>query len=245
MINIHDVSMKFNLNVDKNASVKGKVIGLFKKKEEDAKKDFWALKDINFQIKKGEVFGLIGGNGAGKSTLLKVISGVMQPTTGTVALNGNICAMIELGAGFDTELTARENVFLNGAIMGYSKKFLTERYDEIIDFAELRDFEYVPIKNFSSGMLARLAFSVSIIVDPEILIVDEILSVGDISFQKKSEKRMKDMILGGTTVVYVSHSLSSIKQLCNRVAWLDHGHIVEIGETNEVCGHYYDKMINL
>ena len=187
--------------------------------------------------------GNIGANGAGKSTLLKVVSGVYKPTTGTVEVNGKISPMIELGAGFDPELTARENIYLNGAILGYSKEFLEQKFDDIVEFSELKDFLDVPIKNFSSGMVAKLAFSISTIVDPEVLIVDEILSVGDIKFQEKSKNKMMSMIEGGTTVLYVSHSIDSIKELCSKVIWLDHGKIVKMGNAKEICDEYYKKLM--
>lgn len=243
MIILKNVSMKFNLGVEKDNSLKMIFINLFTPKKKKKKDYFWALKDIDFKINKGDVVGIIGANGAGKSTLLKVVSGVYKPTTGTVEVNGKISPMIELGAGFDAELTARENIYLNGAILGYSKEFLEEKFEEIVEFSELREFLDVPIKNFSSGMVAKLAFSISTIVDPEVLIVDEILAVGDIKFQEKSKNKMMSMIKGGTTVLYVSHSTESIKQLCNKVIWLDHGKIVKIGEANEVCDEYYKKLM--
>lgn len=243
MIILKNVSMKFNLGVEKDNSLKMIFINLFTPRKKKKKDYFWALKDIDFRINKGDVVGIIGANGAGKSTLLKVVSGVYKPTTGTVEVNGKISPMIELGAGFDGELTARENIYLNGAILGYSKEFLEEKFEEIVEFSELREFLDVPIKNFSSGMVAKLAFSISTIVDPEVLIVDEILAVGDIKFQEKSKNKMMSMIEGGTTVLYVSHSTESIKQLCNKVIWLDHGKIVKIGEANEVCDEYYKKLM--
>lgn len=218
-------------------------INLFTPKKKKKKDYFWALKDIDFRINKGDVVGIIGANGAGKSTLLKVVSGVYKPTTGTVEVNGKISPMIELGAGFDGELTARENIYLNGAILGYSKEFLEQKFDEIVEFSELKDFLDVPVKNFSSGMVAKLAFSISTIVDPEVLIVDEILSVGDIKFQEKSKNKMMSMIEGGTTVLYVSHSIDSIKELCSKVIWLDHGKIVKMGDTKEICDEYYKKLM--
>lgn len=243
MIHVENVSMKFNLGIDKGFSFKLLFISLFNKKYRHKKEYFSALEDINFDIKKGEVIGLIGSNGAGKSTLLKVVSGVMKPTKGKVIVNGAISPMIELGAGFDQELTARENIYLNGAVLGYSKKFINEKFDEIVEFSELRDFLDVPVKNFSSGMIAKLAFSIATIVNPEVLIVDEILSVGDIKFQEKSKNKMMEMITGGTTVLYVSHSLESIMELCNRVIWLEHGKIVKIGNTKSICKEYYKKQM--
>ena len=243
MIILKNVSMKFNLGVEKDNSLKMIFINLFTPKKKKKKDYFWALKDIDFRINKGDVVGIIGANGAGKSTLLKVVSGVYKPTTGTVEVNGKISPMIELGAGFDGELTARENIYLNGAILGYSKEFLEQKFDEIVEFSELKDFLDVPVKNFSSGMVAKLAFSISTIVDPEVLIVDEILSVGDIKFQEKSKNKMMSMIEGGTTVLYVSHSIDSIKELCSKVIWLDHGKIVKMGDTNEICDEYYKKLM--
>ena len=244
MIKLEHVSMKFNLGIEKEFSIKQAFVNFFSfNKPKKKKEEFWALKDVSFSVKKGEVVGLIGSNGAGKSTLLKVVSGVMKPTKGKVTVNGVISPMIELGAGFDSELTARENIFLNGAILGYSKEFLESKFEEIVEFSELRDFLDVPVKNFSSGMTAKLAFSIATIVNPEILIVDEILSVGDIKFQEKSKNKMLEMIKGGTTVLYVSHSLDSIKQLCDRVIWLEHGKIVKMGDTKEICKDYYDAQM--
>ncbi len=242
MINLKNVGMRFNLGVEKDNSLKMVFIRLFDRSKRQKKSEFWALRHINFHVDKGDVVGLIGSNGAGKSTLLKVVSGVMKPTEGTVEVNGAISPMIELGAGFDGELTARENIYLNGAILGYSKEFIDAKFDEIVEFSELKDFLDVPVKNFSSGMVAKLAFSISTVVDPEILIVDEILSVGDIKFQEKSKNKMMSMINGGTTVLYVSHSIGSIEELCNKVIWLDHGEIVMIGDTKKVCKAYYKKQ---
>lgn len=244
MITVKDVSMKFNLGIENDNSLKMMFIRLFDHKKRVKKEYFWALKDISFHIKKGEVVGIVGANGAGKSTLLKVVSGVYKPTKGSVQINGKISPMIELGAGFDGELTARENIYLNGAILGYSKEFIDSKFDEIVEFSELRDFLDVPVKNFSSGMTAKLAFSISTIVDPEILIVDEILSVGDIKFQEKSKNKMMSMIKGGTTVLYVSHSLASIRDLCTKVIWLDHGNMVMVGKTKKVCDAYYKSIMN-
>ena len=244
MIKIENVSMKFNLEIEKDFSMKQAFVDLFTKKKKKKKNDdFWALKNVSFTVDKGEVVGLIGSNGAGKSTLLKVVSGVMKPTSGKVTVQGVISPMIELGAGFDGNLTARENIYLNGAILGYSKKFLDSKFDEIVEFSELKDFLDVPVKNFSSGMTAKLAFSIATVVNPEILIVDEILSVGDIKFQEKSKKKMMEMIKGGTTVLYVSHSLQSIKELCTKVVWLEHGKVVKIGDTKKICDAYYKEQM--
>ena len=189
-------------------------------------------------MKKGETVGLIGHNGAGKSTTLKVISGILEPTEGKVITRGNIVPMLELGSGFDFDLTGRENIYLNGAILGYSEEFLKAKYDEIVAFSELGDFIEMPIRNYSSGMLARLAFSVAAEVQPEILIVDEILSVGDANFQEKSRKRMMEMMSGGTTVLFVSHNLDQIREMCSKVVWLEHGTVQMVGDTKEVCDAY-------
>ena len=241
MIEVNNVSMRFNLGIEKGFSLKQAFVDLFNKEKRKKKKtnpEFWALKDVDFKIEKGEVVGFIGSNGAGKSTLLKVVAGVMKPTKGNVSAYGNICPMIELGAGFDPQLTARENIYLNGAVMGYSKELIDSKFDEIV---ELKDFLDVPVQNFSSGMVARLAFSIATIVEPEILIVDEILSVGDIAFQAKSEQKMLSMINGGTTVLFVSHSIEQIKKMCNRVVWLEHGIVQKIGG-KEVCDEYIQHM---
>ena len=244
MIKLENVSMKFNLGIEKNFSIKQAFVNFFSFKHKKKKKEyFWALQDISFEIKKGAVVGLIGSNGAGKSTLLKIVSGVMKPTNGKVTVNGVISPMIELGAGFDSELTARENIFLNGAILGYSKQFIESKFDEIVEFSELKDFLDVPVKNFSSGMTAKLAFSIATVVNPEILIVDEILSVGDIKFQEKSKNKMLEMIKGGTTVLYVSHSLNSIKELCDKVVWIEHGKMIKMGETKKICEEYYNAQM--
>lgn len=242
MIEVKNVSMKFNLGIEKGFSLKQGFVDMFKKKEK-INNDFWALKNVNFDVEKGEVVGFVGSNGAGKSTLLKVIAGVMKPTKGKVSVYGNICPMIELGAGFDSQLTARENIYLNGAVMGYSKKFINSKFDEIVSFSELSEFLDVPIQNFSSGMIARLAFSIATVVDPEILIVDEILSVGDMAFQKKSEEKMLNMINGGTTVLFVSHSIDQIRNMCNKVVWIEKGEVQAIGG-KEVCDKYIEFMNN-
>ncbi|MDF2855487.1 MAG: ABC-type polysaccharide/polyol phosphate transport system, ATPase component [Neobacillus sp.] len=236
MIELNNVSMKFRMANDRIMSLKEymlkKITGKLQYKE------FIALKDISFSIKKGEVVGLIGGNGAGKSTLLKIISGILSPTLGNAKVEGNIAPLLELGAGFDMDLSAKENIFLNGAVLGYSKQHLTEKYDEIVEFSELQDFMEIPIRNFSSGMTARLAFSIATLVNPDVLIVDEILSVGDAQFQQKSASRMRELINGGATVILVSHSIEQIREICTRVIWLDHGEIKMIGNMEEVCNAY-------
>lgn len=236
MIEVKDVSMHFRMPGDRISSLKEYVIKLLKKKL--SSKEFVALSDVSFDVKKGEVIGLIGHNGAGKSTILKVISGILRPTTGSVRLYGNVVPMLELGSGFDMEMTGRENIFLNGAILGYSEAFLKEKYDEIVEFSEIGEFIDIPIRNYSSGMTARLAFAVATVVEPEILIVDEVLSVGDANFQEKSKKRMLELMGGGTTVLFVSHSLDQIREMCDRVIWLDHGKIRMCGNTQEVCDAY-------
>ena len=196
------------------------------------------MKDVSFDVRKGEVLGIIGHNGAGKSTLLKVISGILKPTEGTLQVNGTIVPMLELGSGFDFELSGRENIFLNGAILGYSEKFLQDKYDEIVAFSELGEFIEAPLRSYSSGMVMRLAFSIATVVNPDILIVDEILAVGDAAFQEKSKKRMLELMGGGTTVLFVSHSLEQIREMCDRVLWLDHGRMRLCGDAQSVCDAY-------
>lgn len=236
MIEVNDVSMRFRMNTDRILSLKEFVLTALRGKLKY--EDFTALDHVSFTVERGETVGLIGHNGAGKSTLLKLISGILKPTAGTIACGGNVVPMLELGSGFDFDLTGRENILLNGAILGYSKRYLEEKYQQIVDFSELGRFIEVPIRNYSSGMLARLAFSVASVVDPEILIVDEILSVGDAEFQEKSKKRMMELMSGGTTVLFVSHSLDQIREMCGRVVWLDHGRVRMIGPAGEVCDAY-------
>lgn len=230
------ISMRFQLCNDRISSLKEYVMKSINRNI--IYDDFWALQDISFEIASGEIVGIIGRNGSGKSTLLKIISGIMKPTKGNIQVNGNVVPMLELGSGFDFDLTGRENVFLNGAILGYSEKFLNSKFDEILTFSELGKFIDVPIRNYSSGMLMRLAFSTATMIDPDILIVDEILSVGDEAFQKKSHERMMQLMSGGTTVLFVSHNLEQIREMCDRVIWLDQGHIKMIGETIDVCAQY-------
>lgn len=240
MIQVDHVSMRFNLGIEKINTLKERFIKTAKR--EMPSNEFWALTNVSFNLERGDVLGIVGANGAGKSTLLKVVSGVMKPTKGGVKVHGKIAPMLELGAGFDPELTARENVFLNGAILGYKKAFLESKYNEIVDFSELHNFMEVPIRNFSSGMLARLAFSISTLVDPEILIVDEILSVGDIAFQKKSYDKMEKMIHGGTTVLFVSHATDVIRKMCNKAIWLDKGKLLMFGDAERVCDAYVEHF---
>lgn len=235
-IRLDHVSMRFNMSRERVDSIKEYLIKMAKRQL--FFEEFWALKNISLEIKKGEVFGLIGLNGAGKSTLLKVVAGVLKPTTGIVSVEGTIAPLIELGAGFDTDLTARENVYMNGAVLGYNKIYMEQRYQEIMDFAELWDFADVPVKNFSSGMYARLGFAIATLVKPEVLIVDEILGVGDFKFQEKCQNRIRELMSGGTTVLMVSHSNDTIKSFCDRVAWLENGQVKEIGSVDKVCAHY-------
>ena len=236
MIEVKNVSMSFRLSQDRIQSIKEYLVTLAKGKLKY--KEFWALKNVSFTVRPGEVLGIIGRNGAGKSTILKVISGILKPTEGSVSVRGNIVPMLELGSGFDFDLTGRENIYLNGSILGYSSHFLDEKYDEIVSFSELGEFIEMPIRNYSSGMMMRLAFSIATVVNPEILIVDEILAVGDEAFQRKSRQRMLELMGGGTTVLFVSHSLDQIREMCDRVMWLDHGQIKMLGETKEVCDAY-------
>ncbi|MBQ8536808.1 MAG: ABC transporter ATP-binding protein [Clostridia bacterium] len=241
MLNIKDVSVRFRMDANKTTNLKEWVVRALKGQHKY--NEFWALKNVSFQVKKGEVLGIIGRNGAGKSTLLKVISGILKPQTGCVERAAHVVPMLELGSGFDFELTGRENVFLNGAILGYTKEFLESKYQEIVDYSELGDFINMPLKTYSSGMLARLAFSVATIVKPDILIVDEILSVGDEAFQKKSHQRMMELMGGGTTVLFVSHSISQIRAMCKHVVWLNGGTVYMQGEVNEICDAYEKSFI--
>ena len=236
MIEVKDVSMQFRLSGDRITSLKEFVTAKLAGKL--TYNEFWALKNVNFEVYKGEVFGIIGRNGSGKSTLLKVISGILKPTEGMIKCHGNVVPMLELGSGFDMDLTGRENIFLNGAILGYSEDFLRSEYDRILEFSELGQFIDVPIRNYSSGMLMRLAFSIATMVNPQILIVDEILAVGDETFQKKSRDRMIQLMTGGTTVLFVSHNLSQIRELCDRVLWLDQGQVHMLGQAEEICEQY-------
>lgn len=236
IIEVSDVSMRFRMANDRLSGLKEYVVQLLRGKIKY--NEFEALKHVSFSVNRGEVVGLIGHNGAGKSTMLKVLSRIYKPTEGCVTVRGNVAPMLELGSGFDWELTGRENVYLNGAILGYSKEFLDSKYDEIIAFSEIGQFMDIPMRNYSSGMIARLAFSVASVVVPEVLIVDEVLAVGDANFQTKSYARMMELMHGGTTVLFVSHDLDQIRKMCHRVVWLEHGQVRMFGETKEVCDAY-------
>lgn len=240
MIKVSNVTMQFKMNNDRIFSFKEFVTAKLRGKIKF--QIFTALDNVSFEVRAGEVLGFVGHNGAGKSTMLKVISGILKPTSGVVSTRGTIVPMLELGSGFDMNLTGRENIFLNGAILGYSKDFLEEKYSEICEFSELGDFINTPIRNYSSGMLARLAFSIATVVHPEILIVDEILSVGDAAFQEKSRARMMELMGNGTTVLFVSHNPDQIRSMCDHVIWLDHGKVKMYGQADEVCDKYLSSL---
>jgi len=240
-VEIKDVSMRFNLAKERVDNLKEWVVRKLRGHGVSFD-EFWALQNISLNIPKGDSFALIGSNGSGKSTLLKIISGVLTPTSGNVKVSGSIAPLIELGAGFDMDLTGRENIFLNGAILGHSKAMMEEKYDEIIDFSELKAFEDVPVKNYSSGMMARLGFSIATIVKPDILIVDEILAVGDHAFQEKCSKRMEEMMSGGTTVILVSHDENTVKRICRHAAWINKGHLMFVGESGLAVKKYLESI---
>ena len=235
-VEVNNVTIRFNMASEKVDNLKEYVIKLIKK--ELIFQEFLAVKDVSFKVKKGEAWALIGVNGSGKSTMLKAISGILKPYKGSITVNGEVAPLIELGAGFDPNLTARENIYLNGTVLGHSKKYMDEHFDEIVDFAELWDFLDTPIKNFSSGMTARLGFSVATMVAPDILICDEILAVGDYLFQQKCMERINRMLSAGTTLFFVSHTIDTVRKLCDHSIWLDHGVAKMAGEVNEVCDAY-------
>lgn len=239
MIDVNHVSLCYRMPAERVSGMKEYLVQVLQGKMQY--KEFWALQDVSFSVEKGEVLGLVGANGAGKSTMLKVISGILKPTKGTVTVHGNIVPMLELGSGFDLELSGRENIFLNGAILGYSEEFLKEKYQEIVAFSELGEFIEMPLRNYSSGMVTRLAFSIATVVKPDVLIVDEILSVGDSAFQHKSKNRMIELMSGGTTVLLVSHSAEQITELCSRAIWLEKGRMKMIGPAEEVCRAYEEE----
>lgn len=236
---VQNVSMKFRMPTEKITSLKYYFIKRVKKQISYV--DFHALDDVSFEVKKGEVFGIVGLNGAGKSTLLKIIAGILKPTSGKVIRHGTIAPLIELGAGFNAELSGYENIFLNGLVLGYSRKFIREKIDEIIEFSELEQFIHTPLKNYSSGMRARLGFSIATIVQPDILIVDEALAVGDAKFRKKCEKKIQSMLDSDTTILFVSHSIEQINRLCDRVMWLEKGKVREIGKASVICQKYKEE----
>lgn len=240
MIDVDHVTIRFNLSNQKVDNIKEYFVKLVKR--ELMFQEFLAVNDVSFQVRQGEAWGLIGTNGSGKSTMLKTISGILKPYKGSVTVNGSVAPLIELGAGFDPELSARENIFLNGCVLGHSEKFMQEHFDEIVDFAEIHKFLDSPLKNYSSGMRARLGFSVATMVKPDILIVDEILSVGDYKFRKKCEARMKELLSGGTTLLYVSHSIDEVKRLCDHALWIDKGVARMQGEAKTVCDAYMEAM---
>ncbi|HHX13115.1 MAG TPA: ABC transporter ATP-binding protein [Clostridiales bacterium] len=239
-LKVEQVSMRFNLMEKKVDDLKDYVIKLIKR--ELRYQEFWALQDISFTLYRGDRLGILGLNGAGKSTLLKIIAGVLKPTEGTVTAKGKIVPLLELGAGFDAQYTGAENIYLYGAVLGYSKDFISEKYDEIVKFSELGNFIDVPVKNYSSGMKARLGFSIATIVEPEILILDEVLSVGDAKFRKKSEKKILSMLEKGITVLFVSHSIDQVLKICDKAIILDHGKLIAQGEVKEVCKIYEESM---
>lgn len=240
MIDVDHVSIRFNLSNQKVDNLKEYFVKLLKKQL--MFQEFFAVKDVSFKVHAGEAWGLIGTNGSGKSTMLKAISGILAPYKGSITVNGSVAPLIELGAGFDQELTARENIFLNGCVLGHTEKFMKEHFDEIVDFAEIHQFLDSPLKNYSSGMRARLGFSIATMVKPDILIVDEILAVGDYKFRQKCEKRMKELLSGGTTLLYVSHSIDEVKRLCDHALWIDKGVERMQGNAIEVCDAYMQEM---
>lgn len=239
MIKVDDVSMMFNLSSERVDNIKEYIIRLVKGKLMFS--EFWALKNISFELEKGDSLGIVGLNGSGKSTLLKLIAGVLKPTKGTVFTGGGIAPLIELGAGFDEDLSAAENIFLNGSILGYSREYMQERFDDIIEFAELQNFVEVPLKNFSSGMKARLGFAVATMNVPDILILDEVLSVGDYKFQEKSFQRTQEILDSGATVLFVSHSVEQVRKICKKAIWLQNGEMVMCGTSEEVCNAYSNQ----
>ena len=236
MINVENVTVRFNLSNQKVDNLKEYFVRLLTRKL--MFQEFLAVKDVSFQVRRGEAWALIGTNGSGKSTMLKVISGIMKPYKGSVSVNGSVAPLIELGAGFDPECTARENIYLNGCVLGNSKKFMQEHFDEIVDFAGLHQCLDSPLKNFSSGMRARLGFAIATMVKPDILIVDEVLAVGDYQFQQKCIKRMHELLAGGTTLLFVSHNIQQVRNLCDHAIWLDKGVTRMQGDVNEVCDAY-------
>ena len=243
VIDAKNISMEFNLSQEKTDNFKEYVIKALKR--ELRFQSFWALQDVSVQVRKGERVGFIGLNGAGKSTLLKIIAGVMKPTKGSVEVKGSMAPLLALGAGFDQNYSGRENIYLNGSILGHSRAYMDKRFDEIVSFSELEDFIDVPVKNYSSGMRSRLAFSIATSVNPDILILDEVLSVGDMSFQQKCKNKMANMMSGDVSLLFVSHSVGQVRQLCDKAYWIDHGKLQAYGEVNEICDKYEEYVRSL
>ena len=239
MVKVDNVGIRFNLAKERVDSLKEYFLKFSKGTLHF--EEFWALDGVSLEIEKGDFYGLVGINGSGKSTLLKMIAGVFKPTKGSITVNGTIAPLIELGAGFDMDLTARENIFLNGAVLGFSKEHMLAKFDDIVEFSELQDFLDVPLKNYSSGMVARIAFAIATATKPDILIADEILAVGDYAFQEKCEKRMKQLLDGGTTVIFVSHSIDQVKRMCNKATWIEKGKVIMTGDAQTVCDAYSSK----
>ncbi|MBE6894826.1 MAG: ABC transporter ATP-binding protein [Ruminococcaceae bacterium] len=239
MVSVDNVGIRFNLAKERVDSLKEYFLKFTKGTLHF--EEFWALDGVSLDIEKGDFYGLVGINGSGKSTLLKAVAGVFKPTRGKITVNGTIAPLIELGAGFDMDLTARENIFLNGAVLGFSKEHMLEKFDDIVDFSELHDFLDVPLKNYSSGMVARIAFAIATATKPDILIADEILAVGDYAFQEKCEKRMQELLDAGTTVIFVSHSIEQVKRMCNKATWIEKGKVIMTGDAETVCDAYSSK----
>ncbi len=239
-IKVDHVGMRFIMSREKVDNLKEFVIKKINRKI--SYKDFWALKDVSFTVDRGDRVGILGLNGAGKSTLLKIIAGVLKPTEGTITTKGSIAPLLELGAGFDLQYTGAENIYLYGAVLGYSKEFIRDKFDEIVEFSELGEFINVPVKNYSSGMRSRLGFSIATVVDPDILILDEVFAVGDAKFRKKSEKKIKSMFKQGVTVLFVSHSIDQVKTICNKAILLEKGTIIAQGNSEDICAIYEEKV---
>ena len=239
MVKVDNVGIRFNLAKERVDSLKEYFLKISKGTLHF--EEFWALDGVSLEIERGDFYGLVGINGSGKSTLLKAVAGVFKPTRGSITVNGTIAPLIELGAGFDMDLTARENIFLNGAVLGFSKDHMLEKFDDIVDFSELHEFLDVPLKNYSSGMVARIAFAIATATKPDILIADEILAVGDYAFQEKCEKRMQELLDAGTTVIFVSHSIEQVKRMCNKATWIEKGKVIMTGDAQTVCDAYSSK----